>query len=108
MFWLVYSIILIGAYIAYQWYTYKNIPPGPWGIPILGYLLWINSDEPYKTFTKLSRKYGSIYSIKMGKHLAVVMSDPISLRMALAQNELADRTNFEVVNEIMQEHGTDF
>lgn len=109
MFWIAcYSaFILVAVYIGYRWHTDKNLPPGPWGLPILGSVLRINSHRPYKSFTKFARKYGPIYSIQMGKHMAVVLSDPTSIRMILAQNELADRTNFEVVNEIMQEHGTD-
>lgn len=109
MFWII-NIILFGLvyYVGYQCYLNNYLPPGPWGIPVFGYLPWLNPAEPYKTLTTLSRKYGPIYSIQMGKHFAVVMSDPASVRMALARNELADRTNFEMVNEIMQGHGTHF
>lgn len=107
MFWIVSTIILLGIiYGCHQWHCNKNLPPGPWGVPILGYLPWLNPVEPYKTLTGLARRYGPIYSIQMGKHFAVVMSDPMSVRTALARNELADRTNFEVINDIMQEHGT--
>lgn len=105
MFWIL-SIILLGVlYITYRWHSNKNLPPGPWGVPIFGYLPWLNPTEPYKTLSKLTKRYGSIYSVQMGKHFAVVISDPTLVRKALALNELADRTNFEVVNEIMQEHG---
>lgn len=105
MFWII-GVVLIGVlYTTYRWQLNTNLPPGPWGVPIFGYLPWLNPAEPYKTLTKLSKKYGPIYSVQMGKHFAVVISDPALVRKALAQNELADRTNFEVVNEIMQEHG---
>lgn len=106
MFWVV-GVILFGVllYADHRWRANRNLPPGPCGVPIFGYLPWLNPTEPYKTLTALARKYGPIYSIQMGKHFAVVMSDPTLVRMALARNELADRTNFEVVNEIMQEHG---
>jgi len=105
MYWII-GVILFGAlYAGYLWRSNKNLPPGPWGVPILGYLPWLDPERPYKTFTSLAYKYGPIYSIKMGKHFAVVMSEPTLVRMALARNELADRTNFEVINEIMQEHG---
>lgn len=105
MFWII-SLILVGAlYVGHYWHSSKNLPPGPWGIPIVGYLPWLNPTKPYTTLTKLARKYGPIYSIRMGKHFAVIMSDPTLVRMALARNELSDRTNFKVVNEIMQEHG---
>lgn len=106
MFWIICNIIFLSIlYVGYQWRFNNNLPPGPWGIPIFGYLPWLNPTRPYESLTILARKYGPIYSIQMGKHFAIVMSDPILVRMALAQNELADRTNFEVINEIMQEHG---
>lgn len=105
MFWTVAAILLGILYGCYQWYRNKNLPPGPWGVPIFGYLPWLNPAQPYKTLTQLARKYGPVYSIQMGKHFAVVLSDPTSVRAALARNELADRTNFDVINDIMQEHG---
>ncbi|XP_022168001.1 cytochrome P450 306a1-like [Myzus persicae] len=108
MFWII-GVILFGVlYAVHLWHSNRNLPPGPWGVPIFGYLPWLNPTKPYETFTALACKYGPIYSIQMGKHFAVVMSDPTMVRMALARNELADRTNFEVINEIMQEHGLIF
>lgn len=106
MFWIIGVILLLGTYAGYRWHSNRDLPPGPWGLPILGYLPWLNPRKPYATLTELAGKYGPIYSVQMGKHFAVVMSDPSTVRMALARNELADRTNFDVVNEIMQEHGT--
>ncbi|XP_050537445.1 cytochrome P450 306a1-like isoform X2 [Daktulosphaira vitifoliae] len=44
----------------------------------------------------------------MGKHLAVVLTDPLIVRSALAKNELSDRSNFEFIDEIMQQHGIIF
>lgn len=109
MFWII-GLLSFGVllYVIYQGHSNKNLPPGPWGIPILGYLPWLNPAEPYKTLTSLTLKYGPIYSIQIGKHFAVIMSDPTLVRTALAREELSDRTNFDVINEIMQEHGTDF
>lgn len=105
MFWIVGAVLFGVLYFGYRWHSNKDLPPGPRGVPILGYLPWLDPKRPYETLTRLSGKYGPTYSIQMGKHFAVVMSDPATVRAALARNELADRTNFEVVNEIMQEHG---
>lgn len=105
MFWIIGVVLLAIFYAGYQWKIARKLPPGPWGIPIFGYLPWLNPSQPYKTLTELSIKYGPIYSVQMGRHLAVILSDPKLVRVALSQNELADRTNFKVVNDIMQEHG---
>lgn len=108
MFWII-NVVLVGIlYFVYKWNSNRDLPPGPWSIPILGYLPWLNPTEPYKTLTELTHKYGPIYSVQMGKHLAVVISEPTLLRTVLARKELEDRTDFKVINDIMQEHGTNF
>lgn len=106
MFWIINVVLLGTLYTIYKWRSTRHLPPGPWGVPILGYLPWLDPAEPYKTLTELTRKYGPIYSVQMGKHLAVVVSEPTLLRAALAQKQLADRTDFKVINDIMQERGT--
>ena len=37
----------------------KNLPPGPVGIPLLGYLPFLNVFNLGESFDKLSRKFGS-------------------------------------------------
>lgn len=105
MFWIA-ALIAGVLYAAYRWRADRGLPPGPWGVPVLGYLPWLDRAEPYKTLTELARRYGPTYGVQMGKHYAVVVSDPATVRAALARNELTDRIDFEVVNDIMQEHGT--
>lgn len=106
MFWIAAALIAGMLYAGYRWRADRGLPPGPWGVPVLGYLPWLDPAEPYKTLTALARRYGPTYGVQMGKHYAVVVSDPAVARAALARNELTDRTDFEVVNDIMQEHGT--
>ncbi|XP_050436079.1 cytochrome P450 306a1-like [Adelges cooleyi] len=108
MMWLIGVCIASSLFLIQLWLSNRNLPPGPWGIPIFGYILWLNPSKPYETFTELSRKYGSVYSIQLGKHFAVVLSDPSILRAALAHNDLKDRTNFEVINKVMEKHGIIF
>lgn len=53
--------LLLLFYIAY-WYLSipKNLPPGPLGLPLLGYLPFLGR-QPYDTFVELGNKYGPIY-----------------------------------------------
>lgn len=59
----------------------KNLPPGPMGWPLLGYLPGLFPD-PLVSFCNLADKYGKILSIRMGPQLVVMLSDYETLRSA--------------------------
>ncbi|PIN04379.1 Cytochrome P450 CYP2 subfamily [Handroanthus impetiginosus] len=50
-------------------------PPGPYGLPILGYLPFLQPNLHYN-FTKLAYKYGPIYKLRLGTKLCIVISSP--------------------------------
>lgn len=52
----------------------KNLPPGPWGIPILGYLPFMPADYGDK-IEQLRQKYGRIFSMRLGNKDVVIISD---------------------------------
>ena len=39
----------------------KRLPPGPIGLPILGYVPFLGK-APHKTITKLGEKYGNVFT----------------------------------------------
>ena len=47
----------------------KNFPPGPPALPIVGSIPYVSSDpnEYIDDFAKMHKKYGDIFSLKMGK-----------------------------------------
>ncbi|KAK2664786.1 hypothetical protein Ddye_003360 [Dipteronia dyeriana] len=51
------------------------LPPGPRGLPIIGYLPFLGT-HLHKTFTKLAEDYGPIYKLWLGNKLCVVVSSP--------------------------------
>ncbi|KAG6391330.1 hypothetical protein SASPL_149084 [Salvia splendens] len=53
----------------------KSLPPGPTPLPIIGNMLQLGS-HPLETYTKLSKKYGSLMSIHQGSLYTVVVSSP--------------------------------
>ncbi|PWA86669.1 flavonoid 3'-hydroxylase cytochrome P450 [Artemisia annua] len=74
----------------YKWtisYT-KNprprLPPGPYGLPVIGYLPFLSSNL-HERFTEMSHKYGPIFSLYLGSKLHVVVNS-IDLAKVVARD----------------------
>lgn len=101
--------ILACLLLAILWYRrQKNLPPGPWCLPILGYLPWIDPKAPYETFTVLSRKYGPVYGLYLGNLYTVVLSDTKDIRNVLAKDVTTGRAPLFVTHGIMKGYGKIF
>ncbi|KAK6161517.1 hypothetical protein DH2020_004898 [Rehmannia glutinosa] len=61
------------------------LPPGPRGLPILGYLPFLGNNLLHQ-FTDLGHKYGPIFKLYLGNKLCVVISSP-SLIKEVVRNE---------------------
>ncbi|KAL5817664.1 hypothetical protein ACOSQ3_026042 [Xanthoceras sorbifolium] len=59
--------------------TAAPLPPGPRGLPIIGYLPFLGT-HLHKAFTELARIYGPIYKLWLGNKLCVVVSSPSLIR----------------------------
>ncbi|XP_071730780.1 cytochrome P450 76C1-like [Rutidosis leptorrhynchoides] len=58
------------------WYTHKGrsrLPPGPNGLPIVGYLPFLRSNL-HERYTDMAHKYGPIFSFRLGSKLHVVVN----------------------------------
>nr|BAV93948.1 cytochrome P450 3201B2 [Chamberlinius hualienensis] len=65
----------------------RYLPPGPWGLPVVGYLPWINS-LAFLTFEELRKKYGSIFSVNLGPTTAVVLADWKAIKATLVDKSM--------------------
>ncbi|XP_063962204.1 cytochrome P450 1A1-like [Lytechinus pictus] len=63
--------------------------PGPWGLPILGNLLNLGSDEPHVGLMKLAKEYGNVYQIRLGSRPVVVLCGQEAIRSALVHQPVA-------------------
>ncbi|KAF8409092.1 hypothetical protein HHK36_005167 [Tetracentron sinense] len=65
--------------------TVPPLPPGPRGLPLVGYLPFLSTDL-HRSFAKLAHVYGPIMKLRLGKKLVVIMSSP-----SLAKEVLRDQ-----------------
>ncbi|KAF8783145.1 Cytochrome P450 2J6 like protein [Argiope bruennichi] len=93
--WDILSIILgcVAALLIVLWRHSKSkykLPPGPWGLPVVGYIPFMGK-YPFKTFIKLSEKYGKVFSLNLGGHYTVILNDFESVKDAFSNNAILDR-----------------
>jgi len=94
------GVFLIGVLLVMfiQWLKYiYTSPPGPWGWPIYGYLPHVKG-AVHLHFNKLAKKYGSIFSVRFGSKLIVVLSDYRSIRESFRREEFTGRPHTDLMN----------
>ncbi|GBO13850.1 hypothetical protein AVEN_14314-1 [Araneus ventricosus] len=68
----------------------RNVPPGPWGLPVVGYIPFLPKDV-HLHFINLAKKYGDVFSLRLGSELVVVLNDTSSIRDAFSKQEFLGR-----------------
>ncbi|XP_074607435.1 steroid 17-alpha-hydroxylase/17,20 lyase-like [Acropora palmata] len=72
-------------------YEFRNMPPGPrlTSLPFIGNLLSFDSFSPGESFmdatVSLRKKYGSLYSLKLGSYKFVIAEDVASMKEVLVK-----------------------
>uniref|UniRef100_A0A8C9XMZ9 Cytochrome P450 2K1-like n=1 Tax=Sander lucioperca TaxID=283035 RepID=A0A8C9XMZ9_SANLU len=82
-------------------------PPGPRPLPVLGNLLQLDLKRPYLTLLKLSKKYGSVFTVYLGPKKVVVLAGYKTVKEALVNHaeEFGDRGELQIVKDFNQGHG---
>ncbi|KAK4737713.1 hypothetical protein R3W88_001410 [Solanum pinnatisectum] len=83
------SIILIFLLHKAKMSRTTFLPPGPVGLPFIGNLHQYDSLNPHIYFRKLSKKYGKIFSLKIGSATMIVIS---SAKLAKEVTQIQDLT----------------
>lgn len=75
----------------------SSLPPGPWGIPVLGCLPFLKGDL-HLYLRDLTQKYGSLISTRLGSQLIVVLSDYKMIRDTFRKEEFTGRPKTEFMS----------
>ncbi|WMV39294.1 hypothetical protein MTR67_032679 [Solanum verrucosum] len=68
---------------------YTILPPGPSGLPIIGNLHQYDNSTPHLYFWKLSKKYGEIFSLKLGSTPMFLISSAKLAKEIMKKQDLA-------------------
>ncbi|XP_073481199.1 cytochrome P450 2K1-like isoform X1 [Aquarana catesbeiana] len=89
---------------------YKNFPPGPRPLPIIGNALSIDMHKPHKTFIELSKTYGPVLGVQIGLEKMVVLCGYDAVKDALINHadEFSDRPLMSMFTKTARENGVVF
>ena len=87
------------VFLILTWYLRgpRNLPPGPWGWPLLGYLpnlaiaLYRTDLHLHQLLEKMSKDQGSVFSMYIGGKLVVVLHKFTTVKEAFRNPHLIDR-----------------
>ncbi|XP_068136099.1 cytochrome P450 2K6-like [Hyperolius riggenbachi] len=105
-------VILFLAYVYSSQKTdkYKNFPPGPRPLPIIGNVHQIDMNKPHKTFIELSKTYGTVFGVHIGPERTVVLCGLETVKDALINHaeEFSDRPRMPVMEKNIGNNGLVF
>ncbi|KAJ8045775.1 Steroid 17-alpha-hydroxylase/17,20 lyase [Holothuria leucospilota] len=100
---------LVGLWVWSQQKPRKDFPPGPKGWPLIGNILEFMSDTPPQIiFMEHAKKYGDIFSIRIGQRWTVILNGAAVIKEALLKKgiEFANRpSSFSI--DLFSEGGKD-
>ncbi|CAL1272909.1 unnamed protein product [Larinioides sclopetarius] len=85
-----FALVLISIISSLFKRSRRNFPPGPWGLPIVGYIPFLSKDV-HLQFINLSKKYGDVFSLRLGSEVVVVLNDSATIRDAFSKQEFLGR-----------------
>ncbi|XP_051137114.1 flavonoid 3'-monooxygenase-like [Andrographis paniculata] len=88
---LIIAVVIWYTWLVFRYYSKKQqqspLPPGPQGLPIVGYLPFLDS-QLHSHFALLAKKYGPILSLRLGGETCIVISSPGMAREILKDNDV--------------------
>ncbi|CAH1244372.1 CYP2J2 [Branchiostoma lanceolatum] len=105
-------VVLVVLLMTYVYVTRpRNLPPGPWGWPIVGNLITLSKGNIHLTLSKWREKYGAIVFFKIGTLKTVCLNDYDVIKEAYVKRSdmFGNRpTNLRIVNQLINQKGIIF
>ncbi|KAF3700163.1 Cytochrome P450 2K1 [Channa argus] len=85
----------------------RQEPPGPRPLPLLGNILQLDLQRPYRTLCELSKKYGSVFTVYFGSKKVVVLAGYKTVKEALVEyaEEFGERDILPIFYDVNHGHG---
>ncbi|OBS70886.1 hypothetical protein A6R68_00555 [Neotoma lepida] len=98
---LVWVVTLLIISIWKQIYSNWNLPPGPFPLPILGNVFQLDLKDIPKSFTKLAKRFGPVFTLHLGSRRVVVLHGYKAVKEVLLthKNEFSGRGDIPVFQE---------
>ena len=80
--WFILAIIVV-TMIANRFSAPKNLPPGPFPLPVIGNAHKMAGQAPYRALTAMEKHYGKVFRLYIGGKLTIVVGGAEALKEAL-------------------------
>ncbi|KAL5802237.1 hypothetical protein ACOSQ4_030542 [Xanthoceras sorbifolium] len=79
-----------------SWKKSKNLPPGPWKLPLIGNMHQLVGSLPHRCLANLAKKYGPLMHIQLGELSLFVISSPETAKEVMKIHDInfAERPHF--------------
>ncbi|KAG9467189.1 hypothetical protein GDO78_015444 [Eleutherodactylus coqui] len=103
-------LFLVNAFKNQKRGNYKNFPPGPRPLPIIGNVHQMDIDKPYRTFMELAKEYGTVFSFHLGMSKTIVLCGYETLKDALLNHAeiFSERPDTPMFTATSKGHGKPF
>ncbi|EFJ18732.1 hypothetical protein SELMODRAFT_178226 [Selaginella moellendorffii] len=71
---ILFVALILFLVLSWSYKSHKNVPPGPWGLPLIGHLHLLAGTLPHKGLQYISKKYGPVVFLRLGMMPTVVIS----------------------------------
>ena len=102
------SVLLTLLWIMKKRTLESSLPPGPLGVPFLGYLPWLDPVQPYKSLNQVVSRYGPVFSVQLGSVPCVVLANNNIIREMFSKAEVAGRPPLYLFSWVMENSGIIF